>query len=121
MMKFSLRLNPDRPMTHAEAVGCMTANLALPGAGSLAAGRSVGYAQLAVCTVGAAAVRWYLQINQQFADAYPETFLVDLWKHLQWPLVGMGIFLVATGWAALTGRQILAAHPKEPPRPPPII
>ena len=121
-MKISLRLRPDRPMSHAEAVGCMTANLALPGAGSLAAGRAVGYVQLILCTVGfiisgvscATAIRWFLLSGSQAAGGDPGSFLIDLWGHLLWPMVGVGIFLVALIWAVLTGRQIIAAHPKDP-------
>jgi hypothetical protein len=125
-MKFSFRLHPGRPMSHAEAVGCMTANLALPGAGSLAAGRAVGYAQMAISTIGlivsvvtcATAIRWFLLTGGQSPALDPVSNLVDIWRHLRWPLVGLGIFLVGLGWAVLTGLQILSAHPKDavPPR-----
>jgi len=126
-MKFSLRLKSEEPMTHAEAVGCMAANLALPGAGSLAAGRAVGYAQLVIATIGlivsgvscALALKWYYEAAASFSDIVPDSsFLIELWQHLEWPLAGMGIFLVGFGWAVITGRQILAEHPKEnaPPR-----
>jgi uncharacterized membrane protein YbhN (UPF0104 family) len=121
-MKLALRLRPDRPMSRAEAMGCLTANLALPGAGSLAAGRPVGYAQLLLAVIGliisvvscAAAFRWFLLTGGQSADPNPETNLIDLWRHVRWPLLGMAIFLMALIWALLTGFQILSAHPKNP-------
>ncbi|HWD18380.1 MAG TPA: hypothetical protein VHB20_03810 [Verrucomicrobiae bacterium] len=119
-MKLSLRLRPRASMDHAEAVGCFTANLALPGAGSLAAGRAVGYAQLALTTVGTlvsviscvTALRWFMATGGEPGN------LLELWRHVRWPLFGMGIFLVALVWALITGLQILAAHPKlnAPPR-----
>jgi H+/gluconate symporter-like permease len=109
-------------MSHAEAVGCLTANLALPGAGSLAAGKGVGYAQLVVAVIGvivsvvscATAFRWFLLTGGQSSETNPETNLIDLWRHIRWPLFGMGIFLIALIWALLTGLQILSAHPKDP-------
>ena len=89
----------------------MTANLAFPGAGSLAAGKSVGYAQLVLCTIGfivsgvacALAVKWFLVTGSHESENDPGTFLIDVWRHLFWPLTGMGIFLVALVWAYITG------------------
>ena len=109
-------------MTHAEAVGCMTANLALPGAGSLAAGKAVGYAQLALSTVGfvisgvscAIAIRWFLLSGSAAAGGDPTIFLIELWRHLRWPMAGVGIFLIALLWAVVTGYQIMSDHPKNP-------
>ena len=115
-------------MTHAEAVGCMAANVALPGAGSLAAGKPVGYAQLVIATVGlimssiscTTALKWFFAVGFGLSADDPGTFLIELWRHLTPPLVGIGVFLVAFGWGIITGRQILAAHPKET-APPPIV
>ena len=47
-MKISLALGPRRPLSRQTAWGCLTTNLALPGAGSLVAGRVSGYPQLAL-------------------------------------------------------------------------
>ena len=51
-MKISLALGQARPLSRSEAKGCLTANLALPGSGSLVAGRAVGYFQMAFYLAG---------------------------------------------------------------------
>ncbi len=43
---------PRRALSRAEAWACFSANLALPGAGSLVAGRAVGYGQMACAFLG---------------------------------------------------------------------
>src|SRR2546429_8673624 len=45
-MKISLALGPRQPLSRQTAWGCLTANIALPGSGSLMAGRVSGYPQL---------------------------------------------------------------------------
>ena len=47
-MKISLALGPRQPLSRQTAWGYLTSNLALPGSGSLLAGRISGYAQLAL-------------------------------------------------------------------------
>ena len=49
--KVSLALGPRRPLSRQTAWGCFTTNLAMPGFGSLVAGRISGYAQAAL-TIG---------------------------------------------------------------------
>ncbi|MGD0814207.1 MAG: hypothetical protein ABSA83_11430 [Verrucomicrobiota bacterium] len=112
------------PANRAEAWGCLTANLALPGAGSLAAGRPVGYYQLALATVGFVVsvasgihmLKWMMgnwtTINQSSGD--PVEALTTMWREIRWPLAGLGIFAASLLWAAITGLEILSAHPKNP-------
>ena len=127
-MKWGFRLQPSRSLTHDEAKGCFAANLALPGAGSLAAGRAVGYAQLAITLVGViitcagtiTMIRWYLSTGGPNPNGDPIINLVDLWRYFRWPLCGLGVFLVALVWGMITGWQILAASPKNP-APPRIV
>ena len=130
-MKLSLKLQPARPLTRAEAWGCFTANLALPGSGSLAAGRAVGYGQLALTALGFAVslsgaagfVRWYLsnppQLNPGPNDD-PLVALSALAHAALVPMAGIALFGFALAWAAWTGWQIVNSHPKPPP-PPRII
>ncbi len=125
-MKWVFRRKPARQLTHEEAKGCFAANLVLPGTGSLAAGRSVGYVQLVV-TVAAtiitiagtvATARWYLTTGGPNPNGDPMFNLVDLWRHFRWPLFGVGVFLFSLFWGMITGWQILAESPKDrvPPR-----
>ena len=54
-MKFSLTPGRNRPLDRQTAWGCFTANqFALPGLGSLAAGRRTGYTQMALALAGLA-------------------------------------------------------------------
>lgn len=107
----------------------MTANLAVPGAGSLAAGRAVGYAQLAVyftgfimsIICGITFFHWYLanakQINQS-KENDPVGALLAIWHASRWVLLGVGLFVVSLSWAAITSFQIVQAQRKDavPPR-----
>ena len=121
-MKWVFRLSPSRPLSHDEAKGCFAANLALPGAGSLAAGRAVGYAQMAISTVAfiitaagsVRMLRWFMATGGPSANGDVSTNLVDIWRYMRWPLFGLGIFLIALFWGMITGWQILAASPKNP-------
>lgn len=115
-MKISLVLHPRRPLTRAEAWGCFTANLALPGSGSLVAGRAVGYFQilLAVIGLGISLVRtiqvaiWYFQNYSRLNDAVdPFASLVELGHALLKPAVGFAIFAVAILWALFTSWSII--------------
>ena len=122
-MKFSLTLGQSRPLTRAEAWGCFSANLALPGAGSLAAGRKVGYAQAALCLVGMVVsfvtaipmIQWVLTNWSRLmdpGDSNPMEPLIQLWAHMKWPLAGLLLFIIALVWAGATGLQLVAGTPK---------
>ena len=127
-MKGSLKLRPGRVLSRKEAWACFSANLALPGSGSLAAGRAVGYAQLAaafasmVFTAVASIpmIQWALSggLTQAPLDDPSQNFL-NLWIHVRWPLASICFFAAVIFWATMTSRDILAKAPKEDV--PPII
>lgn len=128
-MKLSLTLGTARPLSRAEAWGCVTANLAVPGSGSLAAGRAAGYFQMALTLIGflmtvvcaAGFFRWYIananQISRMQQDD-PVGALLSLWHAVRWPLLGMAIFVFALAWAGITSFQIVQTQRKNPPPPP---
>jgi hypothetical protein len=122
-MKISLALQPRRPLSRTEAWACFTANIVLPGSGSLLAGRAVGYFQIIVAAIGLGisavktvqAAVWYFQNYQQLnASQDPFASMLEMGHALIWPLVGMGIFGVAIAWALVTSCYILFSSPKIP-------
>src|SRR5262245_45376162 len=131
-MKISLALGPRQPLSRQTAWGCFVANLGLPGAGSLAAGRYSGYAQLALAAAGtfvtiafgSRAIAWYVanwsRLHQAQMD--PLEALEEMWVVLRWALLGIGIFLTGWLWALATSLIIIrssrsgAAQDDAPPR-----
>ena len=123
-VKLVLASRAKGPANRAEAWACLTANLALPGSGSLAAGKPIGYYQLALAAVGfilsvATGIHllgWMMgngnALSQTSGD--PVENLSFLWHEIRWPLAGLGIFAASLLWAAITSLQILSAHPKNP-------
>ena len=117
-MKVSLALGERRPLSRQMAWGCCTTNLAIPGCGSLFAGRRVGYAQFALtaigfgltCIFGVQTIFWFLTNpnRSQQADDDPTQNLVMMWEHTRWPLLGVALFFTALFWAALTSASIVA-------------
>lgn len=100
------------------------ANLALPGTGSLAAGKSIGYFQLALAGIGFVLstitgirlLEWMADNWTRVTGATGDPFetLSIIWQEIKWPLAGLLIFGVALLWSALTGWQLLSAYPKNP-------
>jgi hypothetical protein len=127
-MKYSLRLRSRRALNRSEARGCLAANLAIPGAGSLAAGLAVGYAQLILTFVGFVVsiltgipmIEWCLKNWASLTNPESDSLglLVELWKHALWPLAGIGLYAIATLWAAVTGYRLVSQSPEEavPPK-----
>lgn len=124
-MKISLALGKTRSISRETAMSCLTANLALPGSGSLAAGRRSGYAELLLGFVGVVltvlfgtrfliwfAQNWNLLHNQ---DADPVTVFSSMWMGGRWAFLGILIFLIAVLWSLLTSLQILRSA-RIPPR-----
>jgi hypothetical protein len=128
LMKISLALGERRPLSRQTAWGCLTANMALPGSGSLPAGRISGYPQLLFAIVGTVlttvfGVRlllWMLanwaRLRDPAAD-HREIFL-QMWLVLRWALLGMGLFAVSWLWALATGYDIVRSARNETPAPP---
>ena len=130
-MKISLALGPRRPLSRQTAWGCFTSNLALPGSGSLLAGRISGYAQLALAIggmllstlFGVRYILWHLANWSRFYD--PQTdqaaLLAEMWLSLRWALLGIAVFALGWLWALMTGLQLVQAAKKSdstlvPPR-----
>jgi hypothetical protein len=126
-MKYSLTLRPRRALSRSEARACLAANIALPGAGSLAAGRAVGYWQMATSfagfvvsiVTGVPMIQWCLANWARLSDPLtgPDLFF-EFWRHALWPLAGIGIFAIGIVWAIATGLQLLSQAPRDgvPPR-----
>ncbi len=126
-MRISLALGPRQALSRQSAWGCFTTNLALPGLGSLAAGRISGYPQVALAFAGmgltmgftARFFAWYLVNSARFSNDQgdPVANLVELWIQVRWPLLGMAVFAAGWLWALVTSLQILhASRRTEPPK-----
>jgi hypothetical protein len=126
-MKGSLKLRPKRVLNRKEAWACFSANIALAGSGSLAAGRAVGYAQMAavflamIMTLVTAIplFQWVASGGYAAAQSTPGIEpLLELWPHIQWPLASFGLYGLCILWAMTTSLSILAKSTKDgvPPR-----
>lgn len=126
-MKGSFKLRSRRALNRSEAWACLTANLALPGSGSLAAGRAVGYGQVAAALLSTGLsiiaavpfIQWMLSGGANASPGMdPMQPLADLWHHVRWFLLCMCLFAASILWALATSLTILLNAPKEsvPPR-----
>ena len=129
LMKISLALGPRQPLSRQTAWGCFTTNLALPGFGSLTAGRKVGYFQAALTIIGMGFtmifgirfILWSLSNWGRLHDPQSDQIaaLGEMWLHVRWALVGIGIFALGWLWALTTSMSILGnATPSQPSLPP---
>src|SRR6266404_2112713 len=101
-MKISLALGQRQTLSRQTAWGCLTSNLAVPGFGSLAAGHSSGYFQVALTVIGMALtmifgarfVLWMLANWTRLHDPMADQFdaLRQMWLAVRWALLGIGIF-----------------------------
>lgn len=112
-MLFEMKPPPPRlPVDRARAKACLVANLSLPGLGSLHVGRRVGWAQVAVAACGFVLTMsfggWFVA---EWARARELPFLTILergelppgfLKQLLVGLSGLGLFVIALGWALIT-------------------
>jgi len=108
------------------AWGFFTANLALPGSGSLAAGRKIGYPQSALSVAGLGLtlvfglrfIIWGISnwSRLQAMDNDPLGKWLELWHEVRWALLGIGLFALALLWALSTSLSLL--QKAKPPRPP---
>ena len=131
-MKVSLALGRRQPLSRQTAWGCLTTNIAMPGFGSLVAGRVSGYAQAAlsvggmIVTIlfGVRFIFWYIANWARFheAEADPMAALGEMWLALRWPVLGIGIFFVGWVWALATSFLIIrSAKAREPSSVPPRL
>jgi hypothetical protein len=117
-MKISLVLGKRQPLSRQTAWGCFTMNMAIPGTGSLLAGRISGYSQLVIGVLGLTGtvifgmrfIVWYLRNWSRIYGSQSDPYAVwgDLWHMLRWALVGIGVFLIAWLWALSSSLRILA-------------
>jgi hypothetical protein len=130
-MKISLALGKTRNISRETALSCLTANLAMPGTGSLAAGRRSGYIELLLSFIGVVltlvfgtrfliwfAKNWGSLHNQ---DADPFATFSGTWVAGRWAFLGIFIFLIAILWSLVTSMQILRSARKPPRLVPPRL
>ncbi len=127
-MKISLALGERRPLSRQTAWGCLTTNMAMPGFGSLMAGRVSGYPQaflgiagVALTTVfGVRFLVWMLANWARFHDPMTDHLevLSQMWLVLRWAFLGMALFGVAWLWGLATGYAIVRAAKDSSPAPP---
>ncbi len=131
-MKISLALGARQPLSRQTAWGCLTTNVALPGFGSLLAGRPSGYPQAALALGGMAltvcfGLRFLLWYSQNAAhirspEADPAEVLLSMWVEVRWAVLGIALFAIGWLWALATSRAILrAAREAETQRVPPRL
>ncbi|HXP63745.1 MAG TPA: hypothetical protein VN829_24780 [Dongiaceae bacterium] len=131
-MRISLALGPRRPLSPQTAWGCLTTNVAVPGLGSLVAGRIAGYPQAALALGGTAltlafglrffvwfAANWS-RLHDPGADS--AATLLEMWLAVRWALLGIALFALGWLWALATSLALLTAAKKnQPPTAPPRL
>src|SRR5262245_11863109 len=130
-MKVSFSLGERRPLSRQTAWGCLTSNLAIPGSGSLAAGRASGYPQLFLTfaglilsiVFGVRFIVWTFANWGRMHDVQVDQVevLAEMWRVVRWALLGLAIFGLSVLWALATSLQILQSakeseQQKIPPR-----
>jgi hypothetical protein len=125
-MKISLALGQRQQLSRQTAWGFLTTNLALPGFGSLAAGRKSGYFQAVLTIIGMALtmifglrfIAWSLSNWSRLHDPTADQFaaLGEMWLVVRWALLGIGIFALGWIWALGTSLGILreSGQPQHP-------
>lgn len=93
--------------------------MAMPGFGSLVAGRVSGYAQAALAIggmilttiFGVRFIWWYVANWSRFhePESDPAAALSEMWPFLKWPLLGFGMFAVGWLWGLAAGLQIVSS------------
>ena len=106
----------------------MATNMALPGFGSLAAGRRSGYVQATLTVAGFACtmifglrfIVWALANWSKIYDpqADPIETFGNIWIALRWALLGIGLFAVSWLWSLWTSLRLVddARRSAVPPR-----
>jgi hypothetical protein len=121
MKTFLAKKNRDLSPREA-AQGCLSANLAVPGLGSVLVGRKVGFVQMAVYFVGFTltftfGLRFIYWVLSHWSAFYAEFYgpdadvlsaMSDLWHRVHWAFLGFGLFLVSWTWALATSRTVMA-------------
>src|SRR5712671_7355393 len=102
-MKISFALGQRKPLDQATAWGCLTTNLAIPGGGSLVAGRVSGYFQLLLAVTGVVLtvvhglnfIYWYVNNWAHLQQTQLDTAanFQELWWRLRPAAIGVAVFL----------------------------
>ncbi len=130
MTRFRLIRRPG-PIDRSTAWGCLTSNLALPGSGSLLAGRVSGYGQmlLALTALGLTTVfglrflAWSLSnwARLQDPEADPVARLLEIWLAVRWAALGLGIFALSWLWALASSVGLLREAARTGAPKPPVM
>ena len=128
-MRVSLALGERRPLDRTTAWGCLTANLAMPGTGTLVAGRRRGYLQGALALVGMALslvfglryIAWQLANYARLQDEMLDPLAVagEVWMAARWALLGIALFALAWLWGLGSGLSFLREARRTDARPKP--
>lgn len=133
MKIFSVKRAAHEPGDSEVAKGCLTANFALPGSGSLAAGRKVGYLQLALCLTGffltlifgVRFISWALSHWSDLHDSDdPMAGLQKILAACVLPFIGFVLVALAWIWALATSMSVIQHAQKKftPPKEiPPLL
>jgi hypothetical protein len=130
-MKISSGQKNLSPSARELAQGCLTANLAVPGLGSVISGRKVGFVQMVIYFSGFALTFFYggsfvfralTNWSAFHAEFYsPDTDIVaalaDLWHRTRWAFLGILLCAVGWLWALSTSRTMLAEAKEKHPTP----
>jgi len=127
----SLALGQRRPLDRATAWGCLTSNVAMPGSGSLLAGRVSGYWQFLIAMIGMGTtvyfglkfILWYVANWTHMQQVEPDSAgnFHELWLRIRWFLLGVGVFGAGWLWALGSSLGILLESKKAPPAGPPVM
>jgi hypothetical protein len=125
-------LRGGHTLTRDTAMVCASANLTLPGLGSLAAGsKFVGVVQLFISFLalvltlvcGTTFLQWSFQnwtrIHQP-QDDFGFALIGEMWAHARWALLGIFLFAFVWLWGCLSSYLIMRRFPKQPRTPPRI-
>jgi hypothetical protein len=125
-MKFSLRLGDAHHITRDNAWACCSANLVLPGFGSLMAGRKAGYVQAVLGVAGfflttVFGIKFVIWGVQHWSEIHnpegdPIETLTALWHACRWALLGMLLFGLSWVWALITSWGILRGAKRQAER-----
>jgi len=109
----------------------MTANLAVPGSGSLVAGRVSGYFQLVLAMTGVAITTvfgvkfmlWYVNNWANLQQSQPDMAanFQELWSRLRPAVVGFAVFVTGLAWALASSVGILRESSKARSASPPVF
>lgn len=118
-MRFSwANLRKDGAISRETALGLLATNVAMPGFGTILAGKVVtgamqavlAFAGVAVSTIyGIRMIGWMFSNWERLHDPYgdPVAMLGEMWLAIRWPLAGLLCFGFAWAWSMLSSWSLL--------------